>query len=106
MDNSDKVIQVFLESPRRTVFRYVAGSWWAYDDGYWILDQGAMRIDRAIVSVIEEIGWDKGTQTYIRNRIRARLSGWLPSLKLPGRLEDNIVPSIVRTPPASEPPAP
>lgn len=96
MDKADIVLETFLRSPRRTAFRYVANSWWAYDDGYWVLDQGAIRIDRAILSVINEIGWESGTQTYVRNRIRVRLSGWLPSLKLPGRIEDDIVPSIVK----------
>jgi DNA recombination-dependent growth factor C len=106
MNKEDQVVMEFLRSPRRMTHRYVARSWWAYDDGYWVLDQGSRRVDKAILATIQELGWMKGEQTYIRTRIRTRLAGWLPSLSLPGRIEDTIVPSIVRDSHPSELPAP
>lgn len=101
MNKEDEALLFFLNSPRRMAHRFVARSWWAYDDGFWFLDQGARRLDHAILATVREIRWEKGEQSYIRNRIRARLAGWLPSLSLPGRIEDTIVPSIIREPPPS-----
>lgn len=94
--NPDTVVKVFLQSPRRERFRFIRQRWWVFMDEYWKPDAGTLHLDRAILSVIrDDMDNFNLVETYLLPRIRTKLAGWLTAGELPGRLADDLLPSIL-----------
>jgi hypothetical protein len=83
----------FLSTPLRDAYRHVGQQWWVYDDGYWVQDRGSMRINAAICSYAESMGYEDGLKLYMIDRYRAVLAAQLHYDRLPARWDDSEVPA-------------
>jgi hypothetical protein len=74
-------------------FRYVAGKWWVYANGYWTTHDARQQMSKLLVAVAED-RWPEGhsarrqvTKEYMITRLCAGLVPRLRSDRLPGRAE-------------------
>jgi hypothetical protein len=78
-----KAIQEFMSSPLATHHRYVGKSWFYYDDGDWVWDDGNLRINYAIMKLTDSMGWVRGGMTWRIDVIRRELAARLHQRSLP-----------------------
>jgi len=94
MDHA-KAVADFLSSPLRDAHRCVNKTWFYWDDDYWIVDAGMLRIQRAIAANNRDLDWRQGGMQYMIDRIRRELAVRLLTDRLPGHMEVSPVPDYL-----------
>ena len=83
----DRVVASFLSSPLSQMYRHVNQSWFVYDDGFWFVDLGNVRIGRAIQTLCSQEKITTDPKIYMIQHMRQALTPELHYDRLPGRLE-------------------
>jgi len=81
--NQTEFQEFFLSTPLPNYHRHVGKQWFVYDDGFWVVDEGEVRINRAIQGCVEQVGWITGGMVYMRDRVRRELRYRLHADRLP-----------------------
>lgn len=106
--NRKQCVDYFLSTPRRSRYQHVGRQWFAYEDGFWMVDEANTRIDRAILACTRELGWVKGGMEYMINNIRRDLRYLLHTDRLSANFEAQFTPvdqpSELQAPAASRSP--
>lgn len=82
--DKDGFVEHLLSTLMGTHYRAVQGTWWVFNDGFWVATWSTRRINEQIVTEMEEVGWDEGMKGYIVDRVRQQLKAELNTDRLPG----------------------
>ena len=96
MDHA-KAVADFLSTPFRDAHKCVDKIWFYWDDDYWIVDAGMLRIQRAIAANNRDLDWRQGGMQYMIDRMRRELAVRLQTDKFPGHVEVSPVPDYLNS---------